>query len=158
MQHKGTKLNQMSKPIFNDYLKYWRVIRYFVKAKYGLTTADLDMILFLYSEDIFSKDKFEEFDNLLSWDVDRFDRLLRDDWIEVFRKRRGNKKGLYQLSYKTQRVVISIYKKLSGEEIPMSQNSNPMFARNVKYTDKVYRLMIIEMNKFIRQQRHHSPE
>ena len=72
----------------NDCLKYWRVIRYFIKAKYGLTTADLDMLLFLYSEDIFSKEKFEEFDNLLSWDEDRFDRLLRDGWIEVFRRRR----------------------------------------------------------------------
>ena len=61
----------------NDCLKYWRVIRYFIKQKYGLTTADLDMLLFLYSEDIFSKEKFEEFDNLLSWDEDRFDRLLR---------------------------------------------------------------------------------
>ena len=37
----------------NDCLKYWRVIRYFVKQKYGLTTGDLDMLLFLYSEDIF---------------------------------------------------------------------------------------------------------
>ena len=72
----------------NDCLKYWRVIRYFIKQKYGLTTGDLDMLLFLYSEDIFSKEKFEEFDNLLSWDEDRFDRLLRDGWIEVFRRRR----------------------------------------------------------------------
>jgi len=45
----------------HDCLKYWRVIRYFIKAKYGLTTADLDMLLFLYSEEIFSKKKFEEF-------------------------------------------------------------------------------------------------
>ena len=62
----------------SNYLKYWRVIRYFIKHKYGLTQADLDMLLFLYSEDYFSKDKFEEFDELLSWDVNRFDRLLRD--------------------------------------------------------------------------------
>ena len=61
----------------NDCLKYWRVIRYFIKQKYGLTTADLDMLLFLYSEDIFSKEKFEEFDNLLSWDEDRFDKLFK---------------------------------------------------------------------------------
>ena len=34
----------------NDYLKYWRVIRYFIKAKYGLSQAELDVILFLKSE------------------------------------------------------------------------------------------------------------
>ena len=95
----------------NDCLKYWRVIRYFIKSKYGLTTADLDVLLFLYSEDIFSKEKFDEFDNLLSWDEDRFDRLLRDGWIEVFRKNQKKYKTLYDLSFKTQRVISSIYKK-----------------------------------------------
>ena len=142
----------------NDCLKYWRVIRYFIKQKYGLTTGDLDMLLFLYSEDIFSKEKFEEFDNLLSWDEDRFDRLLRDGWIEVFRRRRKKFKTLYGLTFKTQRVISSIYKKLSGEEIPMAQTSNPIFAKNVKFTDKVYRKMIIEMNDTIRQQRRLSLE
>tara|TARA_R110000772_G_C13067048_1_gene415943 strand:- start:140 stop:574 length:435 start_codon:yes stop_codon:yes gene_type:complete len=140
----------------SDYLKYWRVIRYFIKAKYGITTADLDMILFLNSEIYFGKDKFKEFNNLLSWDEGRFKRLLRDGWIEVFRKREGVHKTLYSLSYKTKRVVDSIYKKLNGEEIPISQTSNPMFAKNVSYSDIIYRNMIIEMNKFIKQQRHHS--
>jgi len=142
----------------NDYLKYWRVIRYFIKAKYGLNQADLDMLLFLNSEDIFSRDKFKEFDNILAWDVSRFERLRKDAWIEVFRNRMGNKKALYQVSYKTQRVIDSIYKKLNGEEIPSTEQGNPMFARNVSYSDKIYRNMIIEMNKFIKQQRHHSPE
>ena len=141
-----------------DYLKYWRVVRYFIKAKYNLSQADLDIILFLYSEKYFSKDKFAEFDKLISWNVNRFDNLLRDGWIEVFRKYDGKKKGVYQLSYKAKRVVSSIYKKLSGEEIPTSLSSNPLFAKNVSYSDKVYRSMIKEMNEFIRQQRHLSQE
>tara|TARA_R100001244_G_scaffold123902_1_gene93614 strand:- start:118 stop:564 length:447 start_codon:yes stop_codon:yes gene_type:complete len=142
----------------NDCLKYWRVIRYFIKAKYGLTTADLDMLLFLYSEDIFSKEKFKEFNNILSWDVIRFNRLLRDGWIEVFLRKQKKYKTLYGVSFKTQRVINSIYKKLSGEEIPTSLSSNPMFAKNVKFSDTVYKKMIIEMNASIRQQRRLSPE
>ena len=142
----------------HDCLKYWRVIRYFIKSKYGLTTPDLDMLLFLYSEDIFSKEKFDEFDSLLSWDKNRFDRLLRDGWIEVFRKRRKKHKSLYGVSFKAQRVISSIYKKLSGEEIPTDISNNPIFVKNVKYSDKAYRNMIIEMNKLRRQQRRLSPE
>ena len=142
----------------DDCLKYWRVIRYFIKKKYGLTTADLDMLLFLYSEEIFSKKKFEEFDNLLAWDGKRFDRLYEEGWIEVFRKRKKTTKSMYSISYKTERVISGIYKKLSGEEIPSSLTGNPMFAKNVCYTDKVYRNMILEMNKIIKQQRHRSPE
>ena len=63
------------KNIEYDYLKYWRVIRYFIKSKYGLTTADLEMLIFLYSESYFDKNKFQEFNELISWDVSRFDRL-----------------------------------------------------------------------------------
>ena len=141
----------------NDYLKYWRVIRYFIKAKYKINTGELDVLLFLYSEKYFSKDKFNEFDELISWDVNIFNKLLRDGWVTVFRKRQGKKKALYEVSYKGRRMLGSMYKKLSGEEIPESPSVNPMFLKNVSYTDKVYRNMIIEMNKFIRQQRHPSP-
>jgi|TARA_R110000744_G_scaffold96259_2_gene186032 hypothetical protein len=140
----------------SDYLKYWKVIRHFIKSKYGLSVGDLDMILFLYSEKYFDKGKFDEFANVIGWNAQRFERLRQKGWIEVFRKGSKGLKALYGLSYKTKRVVKSIYNKLEGEEIPTSQTSNPMFAKNVSYSDKVYRNMIIEMNKFIKQQRHHS--
>ena len=143
----------------NDCLKYWKVIRYFIKQKYGLTTADLDMLLFLNSEDIFSRDKFEEYDNLFIWDKNRFNRLLQNGWIEEFGKlRRKKDRKLYSVTFKTQRVINSIYKKLSGEEIPTSEKGNPIFAKNVKFTDKVYKKMIIQMNEAIRQQRRLSLE
>ena len=139
-----------------DYLKYWRVIRYFIKQKYGLTQEDLDMLLFLKSEDYFSRDTFMEFDELLSWNKHRFEKLRKDGWIEVFRKRLREMKALYQLSYKAKRMLTSLYKKLEGEEIPTSPTTNKMFAKNVKYNDKVYRNFIKEMNAIIRQQRHPS--
>ena len=81
----------------DDYLKYWRVVRYFIKAKYNITQGELQMLLFLKTEGYFSKDKFDEFDELLSWSVNRFDKLRRDGWIEVFRKNDGKRKALYQL-------------------------------------------------------------
>ena len=142
----------------HDCLKYWRVIRYFVKRKYGLSTADLDMLLFLYSEDIFSQKQFKEYNNLLSWDRHRFKRLLDNNWIEIFRPKTKRLRTLYSVSYKTQRMIGSLYKKLSGEEIPTSQTSNPMFAKNVSFSDEVYRNMIKEMNAIIKQQRRLSPE
>ena len=121
----------------NDYLKYWRVIRQYIKIKYNLTQSDLDILLFLKSEDYFSKDKFEEFNEVLSWDKQRFEKLRQLGWIEVFRKRVGKHKALYQLSFKAKRMLTSIYKKLNGEEIPTSPTQNKMFAKNVSYSDKV---------------------
>jgi hypothetical protein len=142
----------------SDYLKYWRVVRYFIKSKYGLTTADLDMLLFLYSEKYFDKGQFEEYQKIMSWDKNRFEKLRQDGWIEVFRKgiTRRKIRTVYSLSYKTKRVIKSIYDKLEGKEIPTSPTSNPMFMKNASFSDKTHRNMIIEMNKAIKQQRHRS--
>lgn len=141
-----------------DYLKYWRVIRQWIKVKYNLTQCDLDVLLFLYSEKYFGKDKFDDYNDLLGWDMNRFFRLQQEGWIEKFRNRVGKRKALYRLPIKTTRMIQLIYRKLSGEEIPVSQSQNRMFAKNVSYTDKRYRDMIIEMNALIRQQRHRAPE
>jgi hypothetical protein len=146
----------------SDYLKYWRVIRQYVKIRYEIGQADLDILLFLYSEGYFGKDKFQEFAQLVSWDVGRFDRLLKNGWIENFRKPMARKQGVYALSFKAKRMITSIYKKLDGEEIPMNGENNPMFLKKVKYTDKVYRNMIKTMNAHTKktktQELHHVPE
>ena len=52
-----------------DYLKYYRVVRYWVKAKYGLGTSDLDMISFLYTQKLFSRAEFKEYECIFTWDV-----------------------------------------------------------------------------------------
>ncbi len=148
----------------SDYLKYWRVVRQYVKARYGIGQSDLDILLFLYSEKYFGKEKFDEFAELVSWDEDRFKRLLRDGWIENFRVKLNHRKAIYALSYKSKRMIESIYKKLEGEEISEVAGNNPMFRKKVSYIDKVYRNMIKEMNKEIKakkltgQQPHLSPE
>lgn len=77
----------------DDYLKYWKVIRQYVKIKYGLNQADLDMLLFLHSEAYFNKDKFDEFTRVVGWDSKRFKRMLKDGWLESFRKTDPHTKG-----------------------------------------------------------------
>jgi hypothetical protein len=140
----------------DDYLKYWKVIRQYVKVKYELTQSDLDMLLFLYSEKYFDRAKFDEFDAILSWDKCRFESLRERGWIVAFRRRQVGNKAIYQLSVKSDYMIKSIYRKLSGEEIPVSQSQNKMFAKNVSYLDKVYQDMIRRMNAVIKQQRHLS--
>jgi len=145
----------------DDYLKYWRVIRQYIKTKHGLTQSDLDMILFMRTEGYFSKADFDDFVRVVSWDEKRFKRLLADGWIESFRKYdpHKNTRALYNLSPKAKKMVSSIYKMLSGEEMPVRQESNPMFRKNAKYMSKVYRNAIREMNSRLRQQQQrHAPE
>ena len=114
------------------------------------------MMFFLYSEDIFSKKKFEEFERVMSWDTKRFDRLVKEEWIVVWRKRKGRQATLYRLSYKGQSLIKTLYRKLNGEEIGVSPSINPLFRDDASYMEKQYRLMIEELNEFIQRQRHLS--
>ena len=127
MKFKGLHIRKARARVIpdHDYLKYWRVIRFWVKATYKIGTPELDMLLFLYSEQIFNKSKFEEYNELMSWDEKRFRMLLRDGWIHVWRKREGKESTLYELTYKAKRMINNIYQKLNGEEIP--EATNPLF-------------------------------
>ena len=142
----------------SDYLKYWKVIRQYIKTKYKVTQADIEMMLFLYNEPYFTKDKFNEFNSLFPWDKDRFDRLNQEGWIEGIKTFRVGRRLKYSLSYKASRMVDEIYRLIEGKEIPITEGANPMFKRNVRYTDKVYRNFIMNIRAKTKQPRHHAPE
>lgn len=122
------------------------------------------MLLFLYSEKYFKISKFRDFEELIPWDRGRFGRLVKEGWIENFRPGTKGQRALYSLSYKASRMIMSVYKKLNGEEISELYYNNPMFKKNVRYTDKMYREFIKKMNKANREARitgqlqHHVPE
>lgn len=116
------------------------------------------MLLFLYSESYFSKETFDEYNQLISWNKKRFANLLRDGWIVVWRKARKNEKTLYEISYKSRRVVANIYDKLNGQEFSEKYPSNPMFKTHAPYTDVVYRNYIKKINQTIRRRQRPSQE
>ena len=136
-----------------NYLKYWRVVRYFIRAKYGITTADLEMLLFLYDEPYFTKAKFKDFNQVFSWDKQRFDRLLKNGWVEKVATESKSRLAVYNLSYKAKRIIEYAYALLHGREFPTMPDNNPVFKRKVSYTDKVYRNAMMEINEVQRQRR-----
>jgi hypothetical protein len=142
----------------SDYLKYWRVIRQYIKVKYNLTQADLEMLLFLNTEPYFTKDKFKEFDSVMSWERKRFDRLNQEGWIEGVKTFRVGRRMKYNLSYRASRLVAEVYNYLEGRELPVSEGTNPMFKRNVRYTDKVYRNFIMDLRTKSKRQQRLAPE
>lgn len=136
----------------NDYLKYWKTVKQWAKAKYNLTTSQIELMLFLYSEGLFTKDQFEEFKEIMSWDRAMFFNMLKEEWIVKFRERKGNQATLYELGWKGKRVCAAIYRVLNKEEIiSEDRRRNPMFKKNINYGNKIYRKMILKMNKEIKE-------
>lgn len=142
----------------HDYLKYWKVVREYMRIKHELNQAEIDLMLFLYSERYFSKNKVAEFSKLLTWDRRRFDSLVERGWISTFRAKHPKSKPMYELSMKGQRMVAEIYNILNGEEIPINPTYNPVFKSTASHGDKLLANAIMNMNAFIKQQRLHSHE
>ena len=143
----------------NDYLKYWKVIKQWAKANYNISSSDIEMMMFLYSEGLFTRLQFDEFNEIMSWDKMRFHKLLNQKWIIIWREKIGNKSKLYELGFKGKRLVSSIYRKLNMQEtISESPYRNNIFRKDTKYSNKIYRKIIKEMNLTIRQQQRHAPE
>ena len=136
-----------------NYLKYWRIVRYFINAKYGISQPDLEMLIFLYDEPFFTKAKFKEFNKVFSWDKDRFERLRRNGWIEKVSVQSKSRLGVYNLTYQAKRIVAYAYALLHGKEFPEGPDKNPVFKRNCSFNDKMYRSVMMEINSIQRQHR-----
>tara|TARA_R110002051_G_scaffold133385_1_gene206744 strand:+ start:1151 stop:1678 length:528 start_codon:yes stop_codon:yes gene_type:complete len=138
-----------------DYLKFFKVARYWAKRKYELSGAEVDMLLFLRSEHIFARAAFDEYMNIFSWDTRIFHTLLKNGWIVKWREPYKTRHALYELSFKGKRLVSDIYKKCSGEDdYSLIPHRNPCFDRkNANYMDKVYSSQMLKINKINREAR-----
>ena len=143
-----TLVHNYNLPALN-FLKYWRIVKYWAKRKYNISEADLEVILFLYDEGLFTRRQFRNFTSLLSWDNNRLNDFLKKGYIILWRDHKGYKQRakLYKLSVASKRMCSSIYKKLLQiEKIPENSVNNPIFAGK-NSTDKIYRRLIKEMNQ-----------
>lgn len=137
-----------------DYLKYWRVVREWFRFKHGLTVAEFDLLLFLYSEEYFTSTDFCRYEDIYTWDDQRFHKMKRDGWITQYRKATPGVPAVYNVSTKTKKMVGMVYKTLMMEaEIPEHRRRNKMFNKKVPFSHKMMREAIMRMNKEVRELR-----
>jgi len=142
-----------------NYLKNWRTVRAYVKARYNITQSELDTLFFLYSEKYFTRGGFEGFQKTLSWTAKVFDNLRTKGYIVIFcASDHVRKPTIYQLSPKAEKLIRHIYKVLEGKPISENGQVNPLFRNDTSSLEKAYRNMIVKMNKATALQRHHPSE
>jgi hypothetical protein len=144
-----------------DFLKNWTIVRRWAVINYGLKSlAELETILFLYSEKLFTRTQFKEHSNYMSWDKNRFNKLLREGWIYIWRHRSTHETHLYEVSYKGKKMVNTIYKKLLGlEPIPESSRRNKVFLKTAPFSHKTLAIAIKKHNQKLKEHKQRpSPE
>ena len=129
-------------------LKYYRLVRKWACKTYNLKDADIELLIYLDCKKQFTRNDFIDGVYTYSCDKARWERLRREGWIDVWRKRNRTtmKTNIYSTSHKCKSLINRIYRILLGEEdLPTSARST--FYKNKTYTDKVYNKAIDDMIK-----------
>ena len=130
-------------------LKHYRIIRKWMCRTCNLKDADLELLIYLDAIDFFTKKNFKEGTYSYSWDNRRWNRLLKEGWIVVWRERNRTtqKYHIYKVSFKCKQLISRMYRIMLGEEdIPTSEKFNKVMKRE-SYMDKVLTMSINNLNK-----------
>jgi len=130
-------------------LKHYRIIRKWACRNNDLNDADIELLIYLDCMDMFTKEDFKTGTYSYSWDNRRLNRLLKEGWITVWRKRNRTtqKYHIYKVSFKGKQLISRIYRIMLGhEDVPTSTKRNSIMKGNT-YTDKVLITSINNVNK-----------
>ena len=132
-----------------DFLYGIRVIRKYLCNKYNLQQGDFELLCDLHALRKFRRQDFENGTVTLTWDKQRWKRLLDDEWIKVYRERnakKGRNYKIYCLTYKGKTTIEYFYQILCGEKpIPETPQHNPIMKEET-YNDKRYASAIRAFN------------
>ena len=130
-------------------LKHYRIIRKWACKTCDIKEADLELLIYLEAIDLFTKDDFKKGTYSYSWDNRRWNRLLKQGWITVWRERNRTtqKYHIYKVSIKCKQLISRMYRIMLGEEdIPTNKKTNKIM-KGESYIDKVLSKSIIYVNK-----------
>ena len=133
----------------NNILKHYRIIRKWACKTNKIKEPDLELLIYLEALNLFTKQDFKQGVYSYSWDNRRWNRLLKEGWIIVWRERNRTtqKYNIYKVSVKCKLLIKRIYRIMSGEEdIPETTSSSDIFKKR-SYTDKVLSVSISQLNK-----------
>jgi len=129
--------------------KHYRIIRKWASKNNNLNEPDLELLIYLDCIDLFTKNDFIKGIYSYSWDNRRWNRLLKNGWIKVWRERNRTtqKYNIYSLTYKSKLLINNIYKIILGViDIPTSERRNKII-KGKTYIDKVLTKSIYNVNK-----------
>ena len=130
-------------------LKHYRLIRKWACRNNNLNDADLALLIYFDCMDIFTKQDFKIGTYAYSWDNRRWNKMIKNNWIVVWRNRNRTtqKYNIYKVSFKCRQLIARMYRIMLGEEdVPTSKRRNSIM-HGKTYTDKVLITAIKNVNK-----------
>jgi len=130
-------------------LKHYRLIRKWACRNNDLNDADLELLIYFDCMDLFTKQDFKIGTYAYSWDNRRWNKMIKNNWIVVWRNRNRTtqKYNIYKVSFKCRQLIARMYRIMLGEEdVPTSKRRNSIM-HGKTYKDKVLITAIKNVNK-----------
>ena len=129
-------------------MKHYRIIRKWACKNNDLNDSDLELLIYLDCIDLFTIKDFKIGTYAYSWDNRRWNRLIQNDWIVVWRNRNRTtqKYNIYKVSFKGKQLISRIYRIMLGQEDIKIGSRNKLITGS-SYTDKVMTKAIYNINK-----------
>jgi len=130
-------------------LKHYRIIRKWASRNNDLTDAEIELLIYLDCIDLFTIKDFKMGTYAFSWNNRRWNKLIQNDWIVVWRRRNRTtqKYNMYKVSFKGKQLIQRMYRIMLGEDdIPTSERRNSIM-QGKTYMDKVLQISIENVNK-----------
>jgi hypothetical protein len=131
-----------------DFLKYHGVVFGWIRKKHGISNVDIEILLFLYGEKIFTMSKLKEYAMIYTFGRKKLVWLQEQGLIRKWRDEKDGRVFLFELTQHGKRIVNSIYKKLNGDE-PLTpiDRLNDKAEGLIKTKDRAYDIVLNKMNK-----------
>ena len=129
-------------------LKHYRIIRRWACRNNDLTDADLELLIYFDCMEFFTKQDYKIGTYAYSWDNKRWNNLLKEGWIVVWRNRNHTtqKYNIYKVSFKCKQLISKMYRIMLGkEDLPTSKHRN-VIMKGKTYIDTVMITAIENVN------------
>lgn len=129
-------------------LKHYRIIRRWACRNNNLTDADLELLIYFDCLDHFTKQDYKIGTYAYSWDNKRWNNLLKEGWIVVWRNRNHTTQryNIYKVSFKCKQLISKMYRIMLGkEDLPTSKHRN-VIMKGKTYIDTVMITAIEHVN------------
>ena len=129
-------------------MKHYRIIRKWACKNNDLNDSDLELLIYLDCIDLFTIKDFKIGTYAYSWDNRRWNKLIQNNWIVVWRNRNRTtqKYNIYKVSFKGKQLISRIYRIMLGQE-DINIGSRNKLITGSSYTDKVMTKAIYNINK-----------
>lgn len=139
----------------DDYLKLFRIVRFWACDTYKMTLLEFEFCLFLYSEGLFKRERFRLFERSLSFSKSRLEEFLEKGIILKYGSG-GGKTGraiLFKLSPKYSNMCTDVYNLLNGDkELPIE------YVQPKKHNTDISRSGYITARNFHKELSKHTPK